>query len=286
MLLKDVNVVVLSSISALMAPFSDGDSALNVLGALVSPSAAAFPLHIVVSHEIFGHEPTRKLYQSIISARFPHAFSTEDSTYPKIHLLDVGLARKARTSYMEATESLSSEPQLIKSPSSALLNKYQASLETSNVTQFSRALETSLKKLPSSSAQLSMLSALRVTGLVLSQCGRNINDASRGADLALEQVNSLRSNARKASRKTVDSMEFRTRPHDDLAKESVQLYLDDLPWWKLPWRVDNIHAEISAILGETYGHKLKSTVSVFFVNFMYYLVCFYYFRSVAQLRSR
>ena len=282
MLLKDVNVVVLSSISPLITPLSDGDDTLKMLGALLSPSATAYPFHIVVSHELFGHEATRKLYRSIIAARFPHAFSAENPFYPKIHLLDVGLARKAQTRYRKA----SGTPSSLTSTSSSPPKEFQVSLEASNFTQFSNVLEISLKNLPSSSAQLSMRSALRVTGLMISQCERSLHDASRSAELGLEKVKFLRSNARHASRKAIDSMEFRTGPRGDLAKESVQLYFNDLPWWKLPWRADSIHAEISAVLGETYGDKFESMVGALFRKFILKLRPSHSFHSVAQLRGR
>ncbi|KAF8331094.1 uncharacterized protein EI90DRAFT_3058527 [Cantharellus anzutake] len=236
-----------AEVDAAVSGMLSKDVIVIVVRALIPSLSTSFPLHIVVSHEIFGHEPTRKLYQSIMAAQFPHAFSVDDKLYPKIHLLDVKAARSAQSFF---SDNASATP----SPS-----EHQRLIEASNFTQFSHALNRTIADLPRLSAQLSMLSSLRLIELITSQCERRLHEASRNAEVALGEVKLLRSGARNASRKAMDSIA--NVRGNDVAEQSVQLYLNDLPWWKLPWRADNIYPEISAILGETYGHQLETALS-------------------------
>lgn len=175
-----------------------------------------------------------------------HALNTQDS----FHLFHLDESRE----------------RLPASSRAATVDRFHTNLISSGIPRLSERIFDILQgfNIPSELPPLRMTSVLYTASSVLRVSKLALDDAKRETDLVLYRIQGLRSIAKETAR------HYRAQILSDgvvpisnstrTTKRNVELYLGGLPWWKLPWRVDDFPSDVSQILTATYGKDLEQHV--------------------------
>lgn len=228
-------------------------------------------LHIIVNNELCGTELGRRALETSFSKTLstvlgaaPEGILSADTAL-KLHMVSSEAAIDAQAEFRRAQLEHALRPS--STAYSQSIDNFQRALQTSGLPQLSQSLQKSLSAFhtnadvsPSSSVQSSLKTALAAT--------HRANDALRAADQEVKDAQARSSALRHDADSQIRGLRDELFRDGDLVTKStessrrmVDAYLKALPWWKLPWRVDEVASEVTGILNASYGRPLERNVS-------------------------
>jgi hypothetical protein len=231
----------------------------TILGALKE----AGKVIVVANNVLCQSQEGRSAYESV----YGHALETSlgFSLPPRIQLqlMSSEAAIDAQATFRREQLAEALQPSSSTAFASAV-TRFQTVIQDSGLSSLSRTLHSSLSSLTSSFSDIAIEPSMTVSSIAIHRSHEALKIAQLEALEGESRAAHLRSSA-SAQTGQLKLITFSNGTAVSTAlqgpRNTVQVFLDNLSIWKLPWRVDELASDVNVILISSYGRELERNVS-------------------------
>lgn len=233
-----------------------------------SSSQTCGDLHFVTNNSVCGtirgEQASQASFANSLSALIPKA-SHHNTIVPRVHLhaasSEAAIDAQAAFRKDQLQEALGTSPS---STYAASVGRFQTSLGLSGLPRLSWSLLESLAVFRNNRApSAAVRSSINTVSAAIYRARRSVSGAVEEAKDAQRRIKQLSAESRSQIREFKNDI-FRDGDliltSTNSSRKRIESYLNTLPWWKLPWRVDDLASDVASILNSAYARDLEQQV--------------------------
>lgn len=238
-----------------------------VLQTILSSNSFA-DVHIVLNNVLCEVKVGKRALETSLSRALGIVLDPRSNAELQIHMVSSEAAIDAQAEFRRNQLQDAIQPS---SSFSSFVDRFQRNVQNSGLPRLSQRLQSSLagfrgvQTSPSPAVRSSMRTAAAAAHRAQIALGVAANEVDNERTQASALLSQTYSHTRELNGELFGSGEL-VATSTLASKRMVESYLANMSWWNLPWRVDGLASDVTAILNTSYGRTLERNVCFLFAK--------------------